>query len=48
MQRLSGIEIDDVAALDAASVDRPQLAKDIACIIKEVLEDVFFHKGEIK
>jgi ubiquinone biosynthesis protein len=44
MERLSGIKIDDVAALDAAGVDRHQVAQNAACIIiKEVLEDGFFH-----
>jgi ubiquinone biosynthesis protein len=42
--RISGIKIDDIAALDAAGVDRHQVAKNAARImIKEVLEDGFFH-----
>ncbi len=44
LERISGIRIDDVAALDAAGVDRRQVAKSAArIIIKEVLEDGFFH-----
>jgi len=44
LERISGIKIDDIAALDAASVDRRQVAKSAArIIIKEVLEDGFFH-----
>lgn len=44
LERISGIRIDDVAALDAAGLDRRQVAKSAArIIIKEVLEDGFFH-----
>jgi ubiquinone biosynthesis protein len=44
LERISGIRIDDIAALDAASVDRRQVAKNAArVVIKEVLEDGFFH-----
>ena len=44
LERISGIRIDDVAALDAAGVDRRQVAKNAARImIKEVLKDGFFH-----
>ncbi|HID61641.1 MAG TPA: AarF/ABC1/UbiB kinase family protein, partial [Anaerolineae bacterium] len=44
LERISGIKIDDIAALDAAGVDRRQVAKSAArIIIKEVLEDGFFH-----
>ncbi len=44
MERITGIKIDDVAALDAAGYDRHQVALRCArMIIKEVLEDGFFH-----
>jgi ubiquinone biosynthesis protein len=44
LERLSGIKIDDVSALDAAGVDRRQVAQSAArIVIKEVLEDGFFH-----
>jgi ubiquinone biosynthesis protein len=44
LERISGIKIDDVAALDAAGVDRRQVARNAArIVIKEVLEDGFFH-----
>lgn len=43
LERLSGIKIDDIAARDAVSVDRRQVTRSVACIIKEVLEDGFFH-----
>jgi ubiquinone biosynthesis protein len=44
LERISGIRIDDVAAMDAAGVDRCQVAKNAArVVIKEVLEDGFFH-----
>jgi len=44
LERISGIKIDDVAALDAADVDRRQVARSAArIVIKEVLEDGFFH-----
>jgi ubiquinone biosynthesis protein len=44
MERLRGSKIDDIAALDEAGYNRPQVAQDCAAIIiKEVLEDGFFH-----
>jgi len=44
LERISGIKIDDITALDAAGVDRHQVALNAArIIIKEVLEDGFFH-----
>jgi len=43
-ERLRGIKIDDLAALDAAGLDRPRIALHASrLIIKEVLEDGFFH-----
>ncbi len=44
LERISGIKIDDIEALDAAGYDRSQIALNAArMIIKEVLEDGFFH-----
>jgi len=44
MERIRGIKIDDIAALDAAGYDRRRVALHSArVIIKEVLEDGFFH-----
>jgi ubiquinone biosynthesis protein len=44
LERINGIKIDDIEALDAAGVDRHQVALNSArIIIKEVLEDGFFH-----
>ncbi len=44
MERLSGIVIDDVAALDAAGIDRVALGKRAATFILDmVLVDGFFH-----
>jgi ubiquinone biosynthesis protein len=44
MERLEGIKIDDIAAMDAAKVDRKTIALHSAeIIVKEVLEDGFFH-----
>jgi ubiquinone biosynthesis protein len=44
LERIHGIKIDDVAALDAAGYDRHQVALNCArMIMKEVLEDGFFH-----
>lgn len=44
LERIRGIKIDDVAALDAAGYDRYRIALHAArMIIKEVLEDGFFH-----
>ena len=43
-ERITGIKIDNVAALEAAGYDRHRLAEHSArLIIKEVLEDGFFH-----
>ncbi len=43
-ERLRGIKIDDFAALDAAGLDRERIALNASrLIIKEVLEDGFFH-----
>ena len=42
LERIYGIKIDDIAALDAAGYDRHQIAQNTARIImKEVLEDAF-------
>ncbi len=44
MERLRGIKIDDIDALDAAGYDRHQIANICAhIIIKEIFEDGFFH-----
>jgi len=44
MERISGIKIDDVQALDEAGYDRHQIAVQAArMVLKEVLEDGFFH-----
>jgi ubiquinone biosynthesis protein len=44
MERLSGIKIDDTAAMDAAEIDRKTVALHSAeIIVKEILEDGFFH-----
>ena len=44
LERISGIKIDDIEALDAAGYDRSRIALHAArMIIKEVLEDGFFH-----
>lgn len=43
-ERLRGIKIDDLVALDAAGMDRHRIALHASrLIIKEVLEDGFFH-----
>ena len=43
-ERLRGIKIDDLAALDAAGLDRHRIAMHASrLIIREVLEDGFFH-----
>jgi len=43
-ERIAGIKIDDVEALDAAGLDRHQIALHSArIIVKEVLVDGFFH-----
>jgi ubiquinone biosynthesis protein len=44
MERLEGIKITDVAALDAAGLDRKVVAsRNIAILLKAVLQDGFFH-----
>jgi ubiquinone biosynthesis protein len=44
LERISGIKIDDIAALDRAGYDRRRVALHAArMLIKEVLEDGFFH-----
>jgi ubiquinone biosynthesis protein len=44
LERIRGIKIDDIEALDAAGYNRHQIAVNSArIIIKEVLEDGFFH-----
>jgi ubiquinone biosynthesis protein len=44
LERIRGIKIDNLAALDAAGYDRYRIATHAArMIIKEVLEDGFFH-----
>ncbi len=43
-ERISGIKIDDIEALDAAGFDRHQIALNCArIIVKEILVDGFFH-----
>jgi ubiquinone biosynthesis protein len=44
LERLRGIKINDLAALDAAGIDRPSLARRAAgVVLKMVFEDGFFH-----
>lgn len=44
MERLYGIKLDNLTALDQARHDRPQLARRCAqVIVKQILEDGFFH-----
>jgi len=44
LERISGIKIDDIEALDAAGYDRHRVVLHAArMIVKEVLEDGFFH-----
>lgn len=44
MERISGIKIDNIQALDAAGYDRKRLAATSArFVLQEVLEDGFFH-----
>jgi ubiquinone biosynthesis protein len=44
LERISGIKLDDIDALDTAGYDRNRIALNAArMIIKEVLEDGFFH-----
>jgi ubiquinone biosynthesis protein len=44
LERINGIKLDDVEALDAAGYDRSRIALNAArMIIKQVLDDGFFH-----
>ncbi len=44
LERIRGVKIDDVAAVEAAGYDRHQVATNAArMVVKEVLEDGFFH-----
>jgi ubiquinone biosynthesis protein len=44
MERIEGIKITDVAALDAAGLDRKEVGRrNIAILLKAVLQDGFFH-----
>ena len=44
MERMQGIKISDLAALDAAGLDRKEIARrNIAILLKAVLQDGFFH-----
>jgi len=44
MERIQGIKITDVAALDAAGIDRKEVARrNINILLKAVLQDGFFH-----
>ncbi len=44
LERISGIKIDDIEALDAAGYNRHRIAlHTIRMIVKEILEDGFFH-----
>jgi ubiquinone biosynthesis protein len=44
LERIDGIKIDDVAALEAAGFDRKELANRAAkMVLQEVLDDGFFH-----
>jgi len=44
MERIKGIKIDDIEALDAAGIDRHQVALTaVGMIVKEMLVDGFFH-----
>ncbi len=44
LERIRGIKIDDLPALEAAGIDRKHVARYAAqTIVKEVLEDGFFH-----
>lgn len=44
LERIQGVKIDDVAAVEAAGYDRHQVAVNAArMLVKEVLEDGFFH-----
>jgi ubiquinone biosynthesis protein len=44
MERIRGIKINDLAALDASGIDRPALAeRAVHIILKMILEDGFYH-----
>jgi ubiquinone biosynthesis protein len=44
MERIGGIKITDIAGLDAASLDRKEIAsRNISILLKAVLQDGFFH-----
>jgi len=44
MERLEGIKVDNIPALDAAGYDRKQIAQDAtSCIVKEILQYGFYH-----
>ncbi len=44
LERLEGIKIDDLAALDAAGIDRHQVALHASrMLIQEIMQDGFFH-----
>lgn len=44
MERIRGVKVDDISALDAAGYDRKKVALNATrLIVKEVLEDGFFH-----
>ncbi len=44
LERIRGVKVDDVAAVEAAGYDRHQVATNAArMVVKEVLEDGFFH-----
>ena len=44
MERLSGIKLDEIDALDAAGISRVEVARNSAqIIVKEVMDDGFFH-----
>jgi ubiquinone biosynthesis protein len=44
MEKMQGIKIDDIAALDEAGYDRKRVAMNAAdMIVKEILQDGFFH-----
>ena len=44
MERIEGIKITDIVALDEAELDRQEIARrNIAILLKAVLQDGFFH-----
>ena len=44
LERMRGLKIDDTAALDAAGIDRPELAeRSSRILLKMIFEDGFFH-----